>query len=170
MILTREKLTITDLACARATRIRLGMKLRSPDSTSCEVHLNNPSRLCGKELLEYAKNAHGCADAAWDHGHSPVGDWWAGLRKSRGDRVETEQFISEYEPEARMSADAVAIPDAGGGRRSQLERTCEKEVNQGSVRTQTERSNKPRTATLGQSGSPNGPNRLRCVRGGGGCW
>ena len=30
------------------------------------------------------------------------------------DRVETEQFIKQYEPEARMGADVVAIPDAGG--------------------------------------------------------
>ena len=31
-----------------------------------------------------------------------------------GDRVETEQFASEYEPEKRLRADARAIPDVEG--------------------------------------------------------
>ena len=31
-----------------------------------------------------------------------------------GDHVETEQFVSEYEPEKRIRADVRAIPDVGG--------------------------------------------------------
>ena len=38
-------------------------------------------------------------------------DWWAGVLANCGDRVETEQFVSEYEPEKRLRADVRAVPD-----------------------------------------------------------
>ena len=63
VIPTATKLTSTDPAYARAARIQWGLKLTSPGST-CKVHLNKQSRIRGKELLENAAQAHGCANAA----------------------------------------------------------------------------------------------------------
>ena len=62
----------------------------------------------------WADHAHGCAKAARNTGHNHIRDWWAGVLANCGDRVETEQFVSEYEPEKKLRADVRAIPDVGG--------------------------------------------------------
>ena len=46
--------------------------------------------------------------------HNHIRDWWAGVLANCGDQVETEQFVSEYEPEIRLRADVRAIQDVGG--------------------------------------------------------
>ena len=91
----------------------MGLPLAPPKST-CNVYLKNQSRLCGKEISVWADHAHGCAKAARNTGHNHIRDWWAGVLANCGDRVETEQFVSEYEPEKRLRADVRAIPDVGG--------------------------------------------------------
>ena len=57
------------------------------------------------KTLRERDHAHGCAKAARNTGHNHIRDWCAGVLSSCGDRVETEQFVSEYEPEKRLRAD-----------------------------------------------------------------
>ena len=54
----------------------------------------------------WADHAHGCTEAARNTEHNRIRDWWAGVLANSGERVETEQFVSEYEPKkecAQMS-------------------------------------------------------------------
>ena len=78
-----------------------------------ELHLQSLLQKSSKTFA-WADHAHGCAEAARSTGLTHIRDWWAGVLANCGDRIETEQFVSEYEPELRSRADVRAIPDVRG--------------------------------------------------------
>ena len=49
------------------------------------------------------------ARGARNQGHNHIRDWWAGVPTNCGDRVETEQFVSEYEQLLRRRADITDV-------------------------------------------------------------
>ena len=143
-----EKTTMLNQPYERAVCIRMGLPLAPPNST-CKVYLKNQSRLCGKEISVWADHAHSCAKAARNTGHNHIRDWWAGVLANCGDRVETEQFVSEYEPEKKTARRCPSDPRRG--RTSDILRhSGNKPMDNGNARGSRER--KQRTTARRQSG------------------
>ena len=108
-----KKTTMLDQPYQRAIRTRMGMQL-APVNSICKVYIKKQSRICGSEILVWADHVHGCARAARNQGHNLIRDWRAGVLTNCADRVQTAQFVSEYERALRLRADIRAIPDVGG--------------------------------------------------------